>query len=89
MKYKKENINIQDSFKRKFFCILNKKEQSDVLSEAMYQQQFYIAVPIQTLIECSINKKIKQKIHHIEFINIKEDVENHKQIILDLYFKRV
>ena len=86
MKHKKNEVNINESYKRKFFCILNKKEQSDVLNEAMYQQQFYIAVPIQTLIECSINKKIKQKIHHIEFINIKEYAENHKQKMLDLYF---
>ena len=79
----KEEINVNLSIKRKFFYVLNGKEQRDVMNEVMYMTSVYSGIDSKILLEASINKAIKRKIHGVVFEDISKDVKEHKIKVLE------
>lgn len=70
MNYKKVEINISNQLKRRFFCIFNRKEQLKILDEMTACKRIYTEVDDNTMLETIVSKNIKQKIHHIVYLNI-------------------
>ena len=79
----KQEIFVNPSIKRKFFYVLNGKEQRDVMNEVMYMTSVYSGIDSKILLEASINKAIKRKIHGVVFEDISKDVKEHKIKVLE------
>ena len=79
----KQEICVNPSIKRKFFYVLNGKEQRDVMNEVMYMTSVYSGVDSKILLEASVNKAIKQKLHNIVFEDISKDIKQHKIKVLE------
>ena len=79
----KEEICVNPSIKRKFFYVLNGHEQRDVMNEVMYMTSVYSTVDSKILLEASVNKAIKIKIHGIVFEDISKDIKEHKVRVLE------
>ena len=79
----KEEICVNLSIKRKFFYVLNGKEQRDVMNQVMYMTSVYSGIDSKILLEASVNKAIKRKIHGVVFEDISKDVKQHKIKVLE------
>ena len=68
-KWFKKVYKVNDAFIRRFSHILNNKEQSSLFNEYLYIRDIY-DIDDNILLDCLINKYIKQKFHHIIFQDI-------------------
>ena len=79
----KQEICVNPSIKRKFFYVLNGREQREVMNELMYMTSVYSGIDSKILLEASVNKAIKRKIHGVVFEDISKDVKEHKIKVLE------
>ena len=83
----KEELKLSISAMRVFNHIFTKKEKKNILDEALYFANIYKKVHIDKLIEYSINKHLKIKIHHRKFCDINKNVMEYKRVLMEEYGK--
>jgi hypothetical protein len=59
--------------------------QHAILDEALYFKNIYKSIPIEKLIEFSINKYIKIKIYNRKFTDIHRNVGEFHRVLMDAY----
>jgi len=80
--------NIPISKLRVFNNVFNIREKQNVLDEAIYMKNnIYTSLPIEKLIELSINKKLKQKVYKVAFRDNTGDIKKYKMELLEEYYK--
>ena len=83
----KEELKLSISAMRVFNHIFTKKEKKNILDEALYFANIYKKIHIDKLIEYSINKHLKIKIHHRNFCDINKNVMEYKRVLMEEYGK--
>jgi hypothetical protein len=80
--------NIPISKLRVFNNVFTIREKQNVLDESIYMKKnIYTLLPIEKLIELSINKKIKQKVYKVAFRDNTGDIKKYKTDLLEEYYK--
>ena len=83
--YKKIEINISLSTKRKLYYIFNSKEKQKILDECTYYSSIYKGVAEETMVDAVVSKYIKMKLHQLIFLNNKKEIQKYKEWMMDTY----
>lgn len=72
-----KEIELVGKYKRIFNFVFNQKERDKIIKELYYFSNIHYDTSPTILINCLINKSLKIKLHHIQFMDIKEDMNEY------------